>query len=282
MAPTFGSLVAGFLVLAVIFTVIERRWPAIRGQRLFRRGFGADLVYWFFTPLLTRTAGRVAVIAAVVVLALLAGAPLRPGGIEAWLAGRRTLVGSLPVPLQALGALILLDFVGYWTHRLFHRGRLWRFHAVHHASTDLDWLSSVRLHPVNEMIARVAQAAPLVLLGFHPGVLAGAVPLLSFYALLLHANVSWSFGPLRYVIASPVFHRWHHAAEEEGLDKNFAGLLPLWDLLFGTFHMPEGRLPARFGVAGEPVPEGVLAQLAYPFRGAAVTLPAAAAAPRPR
>ena len=80
--------------------------------------------------------------------------------------------------------------------------------------------------------------------------------------------MSWAFGPFRYVLASPAFHRWHHTSEEEGLDRNFAGLFPWIDLLFGTFYMPEGRRPERFGLAHEDVPEGLLAQLAYPFRRA--------------
>ena len=81
--------------------------------------------------------------------------------------------------------------------------------------------------------------------------------------------MSWTFGPLRYALASPGFHRWHHTSQEEGLDKNFAGLFPFIDLLFGTFYMPVGRRPERFGVLNEEVPEGLLGQLAYPFRRAA-------------
>lgn len=54
-------------------------------------------------------------------------------------------------------------------------------------------------------------------------------------------------------------------SEDEGLDKNFAGLLPLWDLLFGTFYMREGRVPTRFGAIGDDVPEGFWKQLAWPF-----------------
>jgi len=48
-----------------------------------------------------------------------------------------------------------------------------------------------------------------------------------------------SVGPLRAVLASPRFHRWHHTSAKEGRDKNFAGLLPLWDILFGTYYMPD-------------------------------------------
>src|SRR4030095_8565844 len=95
---------------------------------------------------------------------------------------------------------------------------------------------------------------------------ASVLPCLAVMALLLHADVSWSFGPLRYVIASPRFHRWHHTTEEEGLDKNFAGLFPFLDLIFGTFYMPPGREPFRFGVLHDDVPVGLAGQLAYPFR----------------
>jgi sterol desaturase/sphingolipid hydroxylase (fatty acid hydroxylase superfamily) len=71
------------------------------------------------------------------------------------------------------------------------------------------------------------------------------------------------------VIASPVFHRWHHTAEDEGLDKNFAGLFPTFDALFGTLYLPRDRQPQVFGVKNEAVPETLLAQLAYPFRRSA-------------
>ena len=81
---------------------------------------------------------------------------------------------------------------------------------------------------------------------------------------MLHANVNWSFGPLRYGIATPGFHRWHHAADAVALDKNFAGLFPVWDLRFGTFYLP-AHAPERFGVANARVPDGLWAQLRFPF-----------------
>ena len=61
-------------------------------------------------------------------------------------------------------------------------------------------------------------------------------------------------------------HRWHHTSEDEGLDRNFSGLFPLIDVLFGTFYMPKDRLPERFGLKNEDVPAGFWGQLAYPFR----------------
>jgi len=89
-------------------------------------------------------------------------------------------------------------------------------------------------------------------------------PFLALFGLLLHANVTWSFGPLRYVIASPAFHRWHHSSEEAGLDRNFAGLFPIWDLLFRTFLVP-AHAPRVFGV-GDAIPDGFVGQMAWPFQ----------------
>jgi sterol desaturase/sphingolipid hydroxylase (fatty acid hydroxylase superfamily) len=267
--PTAGSLAAAFALLSVLFWPLERWWPSRPDQRRWRRpGVRTDLLYWFFTPLVTRAVTRLAVVAAVVALALVAGVPLDRGALQAFAGGRGRWT-AVPVGLQALVVVVVGDFVGYGSHRLFHGRRLWRFHAVHHSSTEVDWLSSVRLHPVNDVVSRLLQVVPFVLLGVSPAVLAGYVPFLTFHALLLHANLRWTFGPLRYVVSSPAFHRWHHTTQAEGLDKNFAGLLPVWDLLFGTFYMPAGRQPERFGITGGDVPAGLLGQLAYPFRRAA-------------
>ena len=266
MGPTLAGVVFGLVLLAALLWPIERAWPALPGQPLWRRGIRTDLAYWFFTPLVTKSITRGGLVVAVLLLALGTGVPLDRGHVQAFFTGADQLVRRQPMGLQVLEVLLLGDLVGYWTHRLFHGRMLWRFHAVHHGSKQLDWLSSVRLHPVNDVVSRVAQVVPVLLLGFPPTVLAGYVPFLTLYAILLHANVRWSFGPLRYVLASPAFHRWHHTSEEQGLDKNFAGLFTFLDLLFGTFHMPPGRQPERFGLTNEEVPEGLLAQLAYPFR----------------
>jgi len=261
-----AGIALAFVALSLGFGLLERLWPALPGQPRVRAGFGTDLTYWFFTPLVTRAISRASLIAGLILIAIAAGVPLQRGAIKAYVETRHTWASSLPFVLQAALVIVLGDFIGYWGHRLFHGRTLWKFHAVHHASLKLDWLSSVRLHPVNDALERLLQIVPLFLLGFDLRVLAGYAPFLTLYAIFIHANVRWDFGPLRSVIATPRFHRWHHTSQAEGLDKNFAGLLPLWDVLFGTYYMPDGRQPEVFGVAGEPVPEGFLAQLAYPFR----------------
>ena len=79
-----------------------------------------------------------------------------------------------------------------------------------------------------------------------------------------------SVGPLRAVLANPRFHRWHHMSAEEGKDKNLAGLLLPWDILFGTYYMPASQ-PARFGIH-DAVPTDLLGQLIWPFRRGQLTL----------
>src|SRR5262249_14199732 len=86
----------------------------------------------------------------------------------------------------------------------------------------------------------------------------------TWYVVFLHANVGWSFGPFGGIVASPAFHRWHHTNADEGRDKNFGGVFSWWDRLFGTFYMPPGRAASAFGTT-DPVPDGFVRQLGYPF-----------------
>ena len=73
-------------------------------------------------------------------------------------------------------------------------------------------------------------------------------PFTTFHSAFVHANLNWTLGPFKYVLATPVFHRWHHTSQEEGGNTNFAGTFPLWDILFGTYRMPENQLPDNYGV----------------------------------
>jgi sterol desaturase/sphingolipid hydroxylase (fatty acid hydroxylase superfamily) len=250
-------------VLSAGFALVEWLWPGNRQPRL-RDGLATDLGYWALITLVTKPLTQVGIALGLVLmyrddLAAVRERVLHP---TSW-------VATQPLWAQAIAMLVIGDLVGYAMHRWFHGRRLWRFHAVHHSSTCLDWLSSVRVHPVNEWLPRITTVLVLVGLGFDPAAIAAYVPALTLYAIVLHANVRWSFGWLGNLVASPRFHRWHHTAQAEGLDKNLAGLFPWIDRLAGTYYMPDGRLPERFGVDGAAVPAGMWAQLAYPFRRAA-------------
>lgn len=260
--PTPGQLAIIFAILFVLFRALEFCRPKAERTPLFRRGLLTDIAYWIFNPLLAEAVIRALLLLIIAVVALLIYGRIEKSEI---LAGYGPLA-QLPPAVQGALMLIVADFIVYWTHRTFHqRPRLWRFHAIHHAPTTLDWLSAARVHPVNELVGRLALVTALLPLGFKPQTLAWAGPIFSLYALFLHANLNWDYGRLRTVIASPRFHRWHHTSEAEGRDKNFAGLFPIWDILFGTYYMPPGRVPRVFGT-DTSVPSGLLAQLAFPFR----------------
>lgn len=253
----------GLLLLWPLFALLQRVWPAVTQPRLRARELLTDLAYWLLTPQITRTVTTVVLLLVAGAWAFAVGGSLEPAAmVEAF--SSRSPVGAQPLWLQAIEVVLLGDLLGYWVHRAFHEGSWWRFHAIHHSPARLSWLSSLRIHPVNDMLGGLLRVIPLFLLGFRLDLLAGYLPGAAIYGLLIHANVRWDFGPLRYVLVSPAFHRWHHAAEQEGRDKNFAGLLPVWDLLFGTFYLPD-HPPQRCGV-DEPIPTGVLAQLVHPWR----------------
>jgi sterol desaturase/sphingolipid hydroxylase (fatty acid hydroxylase superfamily) len=102
--------------------------------------------------------------------------------------------------------------------------------------------------------------------GISPNIMLWVGPFTTFHSAFVHANLNWTLGPFKYVLATPVFHRWHHTSPEEGGNTNFAGTFPIWDILFGTFRMPENALPESYGKDEQAIPSEIVGQLAYPFR----------------
>jgi sterol desaturase/sphingolipid hydroxylase (fatty acid hydroxylase superfamily) len=171
---------------------------------------------------------------------------------------------TLPAWQQSLLALMAGDVLLYWGHRLQHRvDFLWRFHRVHHSATQLDWLLAFREHPLDGLYTRALLNLPAILLGLQLEAIAGVLAFRGLWAIFIHANVALSPGPLRYLLGSPQLHTWHHAFDSRP-GHNFANLLPLLDVLFGTYHLPE-QAPQRLGAPG-PVAESYLAHLFQPFR----------------
>lgn len=247
--------VLDLLVLALVFLPLERLLALHPAQYVFRTGWRTDLVHFFVSHLLVQ----------VTVLLTMAPARLLLGR---WLTPELHVgVAALPGALQFAIALVLADLFQYGAHRLMHAmPLLWRFHAIHHSSTEMDWLAGSRLHLVDIVLTRATSFLPLFALGLDEGVLTAYLVFVSFQAVLIHANVRVRLGPLRWLVASPEFHHWHHSAEAAAIDKNFAVHLPWIDRLFGTAYLP-GSWPDRYGIAGDPVPDSYLAQVTWPLRG---------------
>jgi lathosterol oxidase len=176
-------------------------------------------------------------------------------------------IASQPVALQFLAILFVTDLTQYWIHRAFHEVPvLWRFHSIHHSAEDMDWLAGSRLHLVDVVVTRGLTYVPLYLLGFAEAPLFAYVAFVSVQATFIHANVRFRFGALRWLLATPQFHHWHHGADREAVNKNFAVHLPALDWVFGTFYLPGNRWPSAYGLSGgESVPPGYAGQFLHPF-----------------
>jgi sterol desaturase/sphingolipid hydroxylase (fatty acid hydroxylase superfamily) len=186
--------------------------------------------------------------------------------IADYFAHGRGPLGGLAFWGQVAIYVVASDFMLYWTHRIFHGSTMWRFHATHHSAEEIDWTTAYRFHPVNLWLGSFLVTTSMLFLGVSPAVLLFLVPFDTTTAAFVHANLNWTLGPLKYVVATPVFHRWHHTHLDEGGNTNFGSLLAVWDVLFGTFYMPESKLPSRYGIDEPAYPQRFLGQLVHPFR----------------
>jgi lathosterol oxidase len=246
--------VLGVLTTAALFVPLEGAFPLRRGQSSFRRGWLTDTQYFFASHVLAQVMS-VAVLAPAVALGAVLAMP-----------SAQALVQSLPVVVQFALAVLVADLAQYGVHRAFHEVPvLWRFHKVHHSIEVMDWLAGSRLHLVDVIAMRGLVLLPLVVLGFETSAVYAYLALVSFHAVFIHANVAPRWGWLERWVAMPRFHHWHHGVEPEARYVNFAVHLPIIDRWFGTYHMPEARWPAGYGIAGERAPEGWVRQLLWPF-----------------
>ena len=129
----------------------------------------------------------------------------------------------------------------------------------------MDWLAAHRVHPVDQILTKTASLLPLFVLGFADSAIAIWAVAYQWQSLLVHSNTRLGLGPLRWLLATPQFHHWHHANEPQAFNKNFAGQLPFLDAMFGTLHLPGKAMPQRYGTS-DPVPPLYHEQLLYPFR----------------
>jgi sterol desaturase/sphingolipid hydroxylase (fatty acid hydroxylase superfamily) len=263
MGQTMAKVVPITIVLAVVFAVLSHFWACNSGEPWWRkRELVTDVCYWFFVPVFC----RVFRIGLLVVLTGLIFNIHDADGLIAFYDNGHGPLSELPLWVQALVFLVASDFMLYWLHRMFHRGGFWKYHAIHHSSEHLEWISAARFHPVNLFIGTIMVDVVLLMAGISPNIMLWVGPFTTFHSAFVHANLNWTLGPFKYVLATPVFHRWHHTSLEEGGNTNFAGTFPIWDILFGTFRMPENKLPVGYGVDDQPVPSAIGGQLAYPFR----------------
>ena len=249
------SLGLDWLILALfgsvfIFTALEKVFPKYRHQLILRDEWQLDLGYFCLNHLL---------ISAV----LLFGNFVVARSQWAMNHDLHQLVQSTPLPIQVLILVLGADFVLYWEHRIYHElPGFWKFHAVHHSVETMDWLAGSRAHVTTIFIERTLVMLALYFLGASKTALDIYVALAALQAIVIHSNLGFSWGYLKYIIVTPQYHHWHHSSEAPAIDTNYAAHTPLFDRLFDTYHLPGEYWPAEYGTT-EKLPRSFVGQLLY-------------------
>lgn len=264
MASLYSLAIVNFLVGCIIFSALEflpnvKCNPQAPWWR--NRSIKTDIIYVFLNPVIKMLLRFLPV--ALVVAPLLLIMPVE--NVYAYLANGWGPLGKFSLLSQCVIFFIISDFFFYWSHRLFHGRLLWPAHVVHHGVSDVDWTTAYRFHPINFAFGPWLITTLMLFLGVSPIGLIFIAPIEAGMAFFVHANLNVTLGPLKYVIATPVFHRWHHTFDAAAEGKNFGANFSVWDVMFGTFHLSEAQMPCEFGVRGDPVRENYFSQLVYPF-----------------
>lgn len=231
-------LILGAIEIVVLYAILrplEAKRPAEVWSN--RGGVGTDVLYTLLS--------RLGVITIATFFLLLP--------VFDWIEGELRLAGFSPFHLEDLAPAIaaspalafalyfvVLDFAEYWRHRLQHRfDWWWALHALHHSQRKMSFWTDSRNHLLDDVLAGVWLATIALLIGIPPGQFFFIVIATRMIENLSHANLRMPFGTVgERLVVSPRFHRRHHAigVGHEGAYQgcNFAVLLPLWDMLFGT------------------------------------------------
>jgi sterol desaturase/sphingolipid hydroxylase (fatty acid hydroxylase superfamily) len=170
-----------------------------------------------------------------------------------------------PIIIKALAALLVYDIAMYWIHRMLHTGWFWPTHAVHHSDPNMHFLTWSRAHFTEQLVLLSALVLTTSWMGFSISEIVWLYIAKSLHQYYVHSRIDWDHGFLKYVIASPQIHRWHHANVEAAYDKNFATIFPFLDVIWGTYYNPGPSIDVPTGISDAP-PNDFVSQLLYPFR----------------
>ena len=253
----FDWFLLDLLIMTLVFVPLERLWPRHPEQSTFRPEWTTDTFYFVATHLPAQ---------------LTTFAILLPATFASkWFAIPVLMetVGGLPFIVQFPLAIVAADLFQYGIHRAFHKiSFLWPFHAVHHSIKTMDWIAGSRSHFVDILITRALILIPMTLLGFSQGVMAGYLVFVAFHATFSHTDFRVRTRWLEPYFVTCRYHHWHHAADPDAIDVNFAIHFPFIDRLFGTYHLPKDAWPESYGLVDSSMPPGFFRQFVFPFKRA--------------
>jgi sterol desaturase/sphingolipid hydroxylase (fatty acid hydroxylase superfamily) len=181
--------------------------------------------------------------------------------------GRKLILASPgqlgPIWFQVAVILMSVSLFRYWMHRMQHTVPfLWELHAYHHRVTDLQATNTFVSHPIDFALRNVLIFLVLGIIGFSPFALLLAVPASNISGTFSHCGGDVKAGLLNYVFVTPEVHRWHHSAqvpEGYGYSCNYGVEFSFWDIMFGTFYLPQkdgaAVQPERIGYPGGGLPD---------------------------
>ncbi len=263
IAATFPA-VEVYFIGAFVFTILEQIFPAERQQPL-RNHFSNlqfTLLYYAVTP-----------IAMIWPSALAAAVTQRFGAglIHLDLAHLSLGIAALDWPLThvllPIVPVAIYDFFYYWHHRLQHRSpAFWPIHRLHHSTESLNAIGAFRIHWLEDPMRVFTMTIPTILL-FHitPVESAWAAFVFGQLGTFIHANIRIPFGPFTKVFMGPQLHRLHHSFKPEHLDRNYSAILPMWDVLFGTYVAPKPGEWPQTGLADGQHAGAIPQEMALPF-----------------
>jgi sterol desaturase/sphingolipid hydroxylase (fatty acid hydroxylase superfamily) len=192
-------------------------------------------------------------------LSLLALVPL-----YTWLFAHRLVTFPLTGVAGFIAALLIVEFAYYWMHRASHRiSWMWATHSVHHSAEQLNFLAAVRLGATGFISFEWLPFAVVIgVLGISPVTVSGLLALDLAYQFFLHSDLLPRMDTRQWLFNTPSDHRVHHAVNAAYIDRNFGGMLIVFDRLFGTYVAEHGEERPRYGVAGEHPRRNAFAVLA--------------------
>ncbi len=231
------SVFVGVLLLVALWEIIAPRRP-LRDNKSRR---------WFINlSLVVIDTATVRLLFPILPVALARSAETRGWGLFNLLA--------IPLWSKILLSILILDFIIYLQHILFHHTQiLWRLHRMHHTDLDLDVTSGNRFHPLEIIISMLIKITAVVILGAPALAVLAFEIVLNACSMFSHGNIKLSAAAdrlLRLFLVTPDMHRVHHSSIARETNSNFGFNLPWWDRLFGTYRpQPEkGHLEMIIGL----------------------------------
>ena len=218
---------------ALIFIILERIFPYAENQNILREGFFDDLALYTIAQ---------SYILSIIIFSLIIDFIDSTTGLS-----RLHLFSKVPIWIQLIFFIVTHDIYIYFMHRWQHNNKwLWRIHEAHHSPKKVDWLSGSRSHALEILINQTVEFLPIVLLGSPPEVIAYKGVISAIWGMYIHSNINVKTGWLQKIINGPEMHRWHHSTGK-GRNRNFATKFAIWDWLFNTAYLPDGK-PDEYGL----------------------------------